>query len=65
MNKQILLKYRVVFICLGLAVTTLIAFEQVRQNEFVDYDDDVYVTENPNVNKGLSTGSIQTQNDNP
>ena len=42
MNKQILTKYRVVLICLALAVVTFIAFEQVRHNGFVNYDDNKY-----------------------
>ncbi|MDD5063916.1 MAG: tetratricopeptide repeat protein [Phycisphaerae bacterium] len=46
------------FISLALAASTLIAYEQVRLNGFVNYDDDLYVTENPNVNKGISGNSI-------
>jgi tetratricopeptide (TPR) repeat protein len=37
-------------ICLLLAIATIVAFEQVRLNDFVSYDDPFYVTENPNVN---------------
>ena len=37
-------------ICLLLAIATIVAFEQVRLNDFVGYDDPFYVTENPNVN---------------
>ena len=37
-------------ICLLLAIATIVAFEQVRLNDFVGYDDPFYVTENSNVN---------------
>ena len=39
MGNSILIKYWVVLICLGLAVVTFIAFEQVRNNDFTGYDD--------------------------
>ena len=58
MNKQILLKYRVVLICLGLAVMTFAAFEGVRHNDFINFDDNKYVTENHNVQKGISFDSL-------
>ncbi len=37
----------VIYLVLALAI--IIAFEQVCRNEFIGYDDDVYVTENPRV----------------
>lgn len=52
-QKQVLL-----LITIGLIVSTLIAYEQVRLNRFVNYDDDLYVTENPNINKGITGKSI-------
>ena len=42
-NKQILL------ICLFLTVAALIAFWQVNQCDFINYDDPLYVTENIHV----------------
>lgn len=42
----------------ALAIITLLAFEGVRHNQFVNYDDDEYVTENPHVNRGISKESI-------
>ena len=42
----------------ALAVITFAAFEQVRHNDFVYYDDSAYIVENPNVNKGLSAKSV-------
>ena len=41
-----------------LALATIIAFEQVWRNEFVGYDDDVYVTENTHVNGGITRQSV-------
>jgi Tfp pilus assembly protein PilF len=42
------------FICLTLIVASLIAYEPMRHNDFVDYDDEVYVTRNTQVLKGLT-----------
>jgi len=51
-------EYRVLLIYVVLILATVIAFEQVRHNEFVNYDDDVYVTENRHVNGGISRESV-------
>jgi hypothetical protein len=45
-------------ICVALAAAVLVSFEGVRHNEFVNYDDDTYVTDNPIVQKGLCPESI-------
>jgi len=39
-------------------LATLIAYEPVRHNDFVNYDDDRYIVENSNVNGGLTQQSI-------
>ena len=41
-------------ISLLLILLTLTAFWQVRNNGFINFDDDVYVVSNPHVNRGLS-----------
>ncbi len=46
-------------IYLSLALVVFIAFEQVRRNEFVNYDDQVYVTQNKHVLSGLSGENIR------
>ena len=46
-------------ICVVLAAATLVAFEGVRSNDFVHYDDDKYITSNEYVQKGLSFESIK------
>lgn len=51
-------KYLSLCIYLALVLTTIIAFEQVRYNNFVDYDDHEYITENSHVQAGLTRESI-------
>jgi tetratricopeptide (TPR) repeat protein len=51
-------KQYVFLICAGLAVATIVAYGQVRHSDFVDYDDDMYVTENPHVKNGITGESI-------
>jgi hypothetical protein len=51
-------KHRTILICLALTVATIIAYEPIRHNEFVGYDDPAYITENPNVTGGISATSI-------
>jgi len=42
----------------GLVVSTVAAYQPVRHNGFVNYDDDVYVTDNVNIRKGLTKESF-------
>jgi len=51
-------KLYVFLIYAGLALVTFIAFEPVRKNEFINYDDDEYITENPNIVSGLTFQSF-------
>jgi hypothetical protein len=51
-------KRRTLLICAALAVATFAAFEGVRNNGFVNYDDYLYVTENTHVQEGLYARSI-------
>ena len=46
-------------ILLTLALLTLVVYLPVRNHEFVRYDDDVYVTNNPEVKSGLSWQGIK------
>jgi hypothetical protein len=46
------------FICLCIILMTFAAFWQVRNNEFINLDDNLYVTENVYVSKGLTVHSI-------
>jgi Tfp pilus assembly protein PilF len=47
-----------VLACLCLAVVTISVFSKVLGHDFVDYDDDLYVTENSQVQEGLSWKGI-------
>ncbi|MFZ0035447.1 MAG: tetratricopeptide repeat protein [Sedimentisphaerales bacterium] len=51
-------KLYVISIYVALALATIIAYEPVRHNSFVNFDDDSYVTENPKVKEGISRESI-------
>ena len=51
-------KLCVPLIYVGLALATIAAFEPVLHNQFINFDDDDYVTENPQVNSGLTSRSI-------
>ncbi|MGA1979360.1 MAG: tetratricopeptide repeat protein [Sedimentisphaerales bacterium] len=51
-------KLYVISICAALALATIIAYEPMRHNGFVSYDDPKYITENPNVNRGITRQSV-------
>ncbi len=46
------------FICLGLVLAVGIVFGQTIRFEFINYDDDFYIYENPVVTNGLSLHKI-------
>jgi tetratricopeptide (TPR) repeat protein len=52
-------RYRKLWICLVLAGLTLAAFWPVFNNEFINFDDQEYVTENPNVLSGLTWPGVK------
>jgi Tfp pilus assembly protein PilF len=45
-------------ISIGIVIASLVAYEPIRRNGFVDYDDPRYITENPNVTGGITRDSI-------
>ncbi len=47
-------KFRALFICIVLGIVTFVAFEGVRNCDFVNYDDDLHVTNNEHIKGGLS-----------
>ena len=51
-------KYLILFAYAVLAAAIVIAYEPMRNNDFISYDDGSYVTDNPHVNKGLSRESV-------
>ncbi|MFA5252699.1 MAG: tetratricopeptide repeat protein, partial [Phycisphaerae bacterium] len=51
-------KLYAVLICAGLVLTTVIAYEQVRHNDFVGLDDVAYVVDNPHVKDGITHEAV-------
>jgi Flp pilus assembly protein TadD len=56
-NKPFIFR-RDVLVCLFLIVITIAVYWQTRNHEFVSYDDDAYVIENPQVRAGLTRQTI-------
>ena len=50
---------RTVLACVLLGAVTLAAYWPVIHNDFVSYDDQAYVTENPHVLAGLSWANVR------
>ncbi len=48
----------ILLISLSLIVVTLAAFEQLRNHTFLNFDDDVYITKNRNVQSGLTLEGV-------
>ncbi len=46
-------------LCLFLIAATLVIYNRVNQNSFVNFDDDRYITENAHVRAGLTWGTIR------
>ncbi len=57
--ERFLKKQPAILLYVVLALSAFIAFEEIRHNEFVNYDDDDYVTENPYVKNGITFESIK------
>ena len=51
-------RYRTALICAFLAVLTFLVYYQVLQSDFVNFDDTIYVTENRQVQEGLSLENV-------
>ncbi len=58
MNKPVE-KHWYLLICACLALVTLAIYLPVRNHEFIHYDDDTYVTDNPHVLSGLTIENIR------
>ncbi len=52
-------RWTILSICFALAAVTLAVFGQTLRHEFVNYDDDAYVYENPAVTGGLTLRGIE------
>jgi len=51
-------KLKRLLICVALAAVCLAGYEQLRNNDFVNWDDDQYITKNPDVYNGITRKSI-------
>ena len=49
---------RILLAGLGLAVVTVACFAGVLENDFVNYDDDLYVTDRPEIAAGLTGETV-------
>jgi len=47
-----------VSICIFLMVATFAIYSQVQDHGFIDFDDDIYITNNLNVQAGLTSESF-------
>jgi len=54
-SREILL---LICVCAGLVVLTVIAYEPIRHNGFINFDDPRYVTENPHIKGGITGKSL-------
>ena len=52
-------KYKTGLVVVLLAVATLAVYWQVQNHNFIDFDDDLYVTDNDNVQAGLTWKGIK------
>ncbi len=50
---------REIIICIFLIAASLTVYWQITNHEFINYDDGIYVTENPHVQSGLTLESIK------
>jgi protein O-mannosyl-transferase len=51
-------RWRIVAVCVAIAVVTLFAYWGVRNNDFVEYDDSDYVVQNQHVQQGVTEQSV-------
>ena len=52
-------RWRIAAVCVALAVVTLFAYQGVRNNDFVEFDDSDYVVQNLHVQQGVNPQSIE------
>jgi protein O-mannosyl-transferase len=57
-SKASLNKYYYIFVCLFIAVSTFSVYWQIHNYDFVNFDDDEYVYNNPHVNNGITINNI-------
>jgi len=50
--------HRSLWVCLGLALVTLVVYSPVRHASFINYDDDTYITRNSHVQAGVTAKTV-------
>src|SRR6266567_1363800 len=50
---------RVTIVCLLLIVATLAVYNPITQNQFINFDDSVYISDNAHVHRGLSWETVK------
>jgi len=58
-NNKIAVKNKILLLAVILILITVAAYENVRNHEFINFDDDIYVTDNRIVSEGLSFEGIK------
>ena len=58
MDRELDSRHLKLIICIFLTTVTLIVFWQVQNHEFLNFDDPLYVVDNPHVQRGLSLRSV-------
>ncbi len=56
--KQLIVKYQTVWLCLLLIAASAVVYSQVRNFDFINYDDDDYVSANHHIQDGLTLKAI-------
>ena len=51
-------KHISIFVYVGIVVATLVAYEPIRHNYFINYDDDSYIFDNAQVKSGITWASL-------
>src|SRR5438094_3524833 len=58
LEKDPSLRFASFYVCLALVAITWLVFGQTLRHDFVDFDDHVYVYENPSITRGLSVDGL-------
>lgn len=52
-------RWRTLLFCLLLTVAVLVSYNPITHNGFINYDDDGYITDNPQVKAGLTWATVK------
>lgn len=58
-NTKNMEKRKYFFVCLFLFFSLFLTYSQIRNHEFINYDDDVYIVENHHIQEGISLSGIK------